>query len=89
MKIYVRRPTAVVAWEWTESRNLFKEIGCIMSSCGGHTGMPDLMNKLSIRTINDGIKRVNKGDYIIQCFYGYDVMSKSKFFSLYNEAIRE
>ena len=78
------KPQELKAWLWTESKALFKEIGCVAMSSEGHMGEPDLMKELKIETVQGG-EKVRNGNYIIQNPWGkYFVVDKFYFETNYN-----
>ena len=70
MKLIQTKPITLKSWKWTESRNLFNQIGCKMLKCSGHQDKPDLMTDLKIQTSDGKGSMVRKGDYIIENFRG-------------------
>jgi hypothetical protein len=66
---YIKKPVAIEAWLWDESRSTLKKIGCKSMSIEGHSSYPDLVRNLRIETL-EGTMKVNKGDYIIKGIQG-------------------
>jgi hypothetical protein len=66
---YIKKPIAIEAWLWDESKATFASIGCKTMSSTGNSNTPDLMRNLKIETL-EGTMSVNKGDYIIKGIKG-------------------
>lgn len=62
---YRKKPIVIEAWEWNETEELFKQIGCKRMSSSGHTERPNEITSLRIETL-EGAMTVNKGDFIIK-----------------------
>jgi hypothetical protein len=87
MSKYIKKPVAIEAWLWDESKTTFAEIGCKTMSSRGNSNTPDLMCCLRIETL-EGTMSVNKGDYIIKGVKGEFYPCKPDIFKLtyYTEA---
>jgi len=62
---YRKKPVAIEAWVWDESKDALNFIGCKMMSSSGHRDKPDFCSNLRIDT-REGSMAVNLGDYIIK-----------------------
>jgi hypothetical protein len=79
MPKFIKKPIVIDAYQWDETKSTLDKAGCGYMSYNGHSDRPDEVKNLRILAC-EGIRSVDKGDYIIQDENGDFFVCKPKIF---------
>lgn len=85
---YRKKPEIIDVWIWDETKTTLNKIGCGYMSCSSHVARPDEVTRLRIKT-PEGVKYINKGDYIIKTTKGEFYLCEPNIFEAIYEKIEE